>query len=333
MSILKNKAVKTGLSLLLVVATGFGIYRVFTSTVDLHEVVMQLKQFTVVEIGTLLLISTLMMVERAYRFHLLLKNADQEVTFWQTFKVFITGQAFSPLPAGEGMRPVLLKKEAGIELERSMTPMIILGVSEMIVAVLIALIGSVFLGILRLAAAIAFVGMLGLVWILINRSVVKAIMAKLPKKEKIQATGKTVLQTQKKVKTSIFHKHSWYPSNSFLVSEALALGTNLLGGAILFLLAKHFALPLGYLLCLYVFAAATVLGELVPFAPGGVGPTEGGMTGILVVSGISLAPALVIVLLFRALTLVYGIVLGLIFTAVFYGSHYLKGRSKKAKHA
>ncbi len=101
----------------------------------------------------------------------------------------------------------------------------------------------------------------------------------------------------------------------------------MVGGVVLYLICSHFPVPLNYLTSIYVFAAATVLGEIIPIAPGGVGATEGGMTGILVVLGMALGDGLVVVLLFRAATLVFGILLGLLFFLLFYSQRaYIKAR-------
>lgn len=319
---MKRAIAKTILGVSIVCITGWSIYKLFNSSVDFHEVILQLKSFSWVEVILLMGFSSAMMVVRAYRFHLLLEDAGQELAFWQTLKVFMTGQAFSPLPAGEGLRPVLLQKEANIAVKESITPVIMLGVSEMLVAVLIAIIGSIFLGILRAAAVIAAIALLGIVWLLINQKIVVAAISKLPSHPKIKKAATTVVDTQKEIRLAIFHRHSWYPSNAFLITCILALCTSLLGAEILLLIGRHFQLALGFWQSLYIFAATTVLGELVPFAPGGIGPTEGGMTGILLALGVSLGPALVVVLLFRTVTLVYGVLLGAIFLTIFYAKEY-----------
>jgi uncharacterized protein (TIRG00374 family) len=321
---MKNNYLRLFFSLLIVAITAWGIHKAFTSSVNIREVMAQLSTFSAVEITSIILLSTVMMVIRSFRFRMLLKNAGQDLSFWQGLKVYIIGQAFSPLPAGEGMRPVLLKKEAGIEPKASITPVIMLGVTEMIIAVLIALIGSIFLGILRLMAIIAFTGLLGLVWILINRKAVIALLKKLPDNPIIEKAGNSVLSTQKEMKSAMFKRRSWKPSRLFVTNETLAFLTSLCGAGILFLIARHFELSLSFLLSLYIYAAATVLGELVPFAPGGIGATEGGMTGILLISGIALPSALVVVLLYRAATLVYAVTLGLLFLTIFYSWDYLK---------
>jgi uncharacterized protein (TIRG00374 family) len=319
-----NKPLRYLLAFLVLAITVAGVVHVFTKSVDPRKVGALLDNIPVPLIALLLILASGMMVVRAYRFFLLLRDQDIKLSFWQTLKVFMAGQALSPLPGGEGARTVLLKLECGSEISDSVTPLILLGITEMVIAAIIALIGGIFLNILRLAAIMTLLSLAGLLWLLINRGVIKKLFKVLPNKPKVQQAGKAILSTQKEVKEAIFEKSSLRPSRSFMISLGLALVTHLLGAGILYVLSRFYQLPFGFLFSLYVFAAATVLGELVPFSPGGVGATEGGMTGILLLAGTALPQALAVVLVFRAATLVYGILVGMVFLIGFYPAKYLR---------
>jgi uncharacterized protein (TIRG00374 family) len=319
-----NKTGRYFLAILVLVITVVGVVHVFTKSVDPKKVWDLLSDIPSLLLVLLLLLATAMMGVRAFRFYLLLKDQGMELSLWQAIKVYMAGQALSPLPGGEGARTVLLKMECGSSLSDSVTPLILLGITEMIVAVVISLIGGIFLNILRLAAVIALISVVGLIWLLVNHKLIVKLFKALPDKAKVQKAGKAIITTQKEVKGAIFEKESWKPSKPFLISLGLAVITDLLGGAILFSLALHYQLPFGFLFSLYIFAAATVLGELVPFSPGGVGATEGGMAGIMLLAGVDLPRALAVVVVFRAATLVYGILIGLVFLITFYGKKYVQ---------
>jgi uncharacterized protein (TIRG00374 family) len=320
------------IAVIILIITFFGVYHVFTTSVDLGKVRGLLSGISPSVIAAMLVFSTSIMFVRAFRFYLLLKDYGIKLTYFQALKVYMAGQALSPLPGGEGSRTVLLKMESGTDISDAVTPLIILGISEMIVAVAITLVGSAFLNILRLAAVISLVGVAGLIWLLINHKVVKAVFKVLPNNKKVEKAEESILETQDEVKEAIFKKKSWKPSDMFIHSLFLALITDLFGGAIIYVRALYFKLPLSFLFSLYIFAAATVLGELVPFSPGGVGPTEGGMTGILLLSGVALAQSVAVVLIFRGVTLLYSIVVGLVFLFTFYSRKYVQ-YMKSAKAA
>jgi len=74
-------------------------------------------------------------------------------------------------------------------------------------------------------------------------------------------------------------------------------------------LARSVGLHIGVPTAMGVFAVATLLGAI-SFVPGGVGPTEGVMIGLLVVSGASTSDAAAVTLLTRAVTLWWAVLLG-----------------------
>lgn len=319
-----KKYIKIILAILTVALTVFAAYKLLHGPVTPQQLSELLKHFPLTILGGLLLLATGMYLVRAYRFYLLLTDSQVKITVWQAVKVYLSGQALSPLPAGESSRSLLVHIETGQSAKKTITPLILLGVTEMIVAVLITMIGSLFLGVLRLIASIALIGVLGLGWLLINHKAVALLIRKAPDDSTVKKAGKAVMKRQKEVHAAAFKSQSWLPSKLLIENILLALLSSLLGGMIIFSIAHYYHLPLSYLWCFYIFAASTVLGELLPFVPGGIGVTEGGMTGILLFAGISLSQAVAVVIVFRAATLVYGFLLGVVSILVFYSKKYFE---------
>jgi len=319
-----SRLVKILVPLLAVSLTILAAVKLLRGPFSVSQLVGLLRDFPPIILLELVGIATLMYVVRAFRFYLLLEDNAVKISFWKTLKVYVAGQALSPLPAGESARLLLIKLEANQSPQKVVTPMILLGVTEMIVAVLIAVGGSLFLSAFRLAASIALVGIIGLTWLLINHRAVALIIHKAPPNSKVKEAGKVIIEKQKEVHSAIFNYRSWLPSSLFIENLLLALLTDLLGGALIFLVGRYYHASLTFLWSFYVFAATTVLGELLPFIPGGIGVTEGGMTGILLVAGVSLSQALAVVIVFRAVTLVYGFLLGLGALLAFYSRKYTK---------
>jgi len=310
-------------AVLLLILVAWGAIRIFQHFIDPKQVLTLLQNVPWYVMVLVLILSSSMMITRAFRFFILLRDAQIRVSFWQTLKVYLAGQALTPLPGGEGSRTIFLKLETHTSVKNMVTPLIMLGISEMLVAVTIALVGGIFFGLLRAAAFAALVGTVALLWLLTNHKAVQTLWDKLPGHPKVQKAGKAITSTQKEVHSNIFKSNSHYPSPLFLKNLGLAFLTDILGGLIIFTLMRSLHIHFGLLRSVYVFAAATVLGELVQFIPGGVGVTEGGLTGILILSGVALPPASAVVLLFRAATLVYGILVGILFLCTFYIKRYM----------
>lgn len=77
------------------------------------------------------------------------------------------------------------------------------------------------------------------------------------------------------------------------------------------LLARQMGMEIPFLVGMGIFAVATLLGA-VSFLPGGVGPTEAIMVGMLVVVGGSVAAATAVTLVIRVFTLWWAVLLGVV---------------------
>jgi uncharacterized membrane protein YbhN (UPF0104 family) len=96
---------------------------------------------------------------------------------------------------------------------------------------------------------------------------------------------------------------------------ALGVGIALLAwgaeGVTFGLLAQWMGVEVSVWTAVGIFAVATLLGA-VSFLPGGIGPTEGVMVGLLVVAGATLPQATAATLLTRAVTLWWAVLLGIV---------------------
>lgn len=83
----------------------------------------------------------------------------------------------------------------------------------------------------------------------------------------------------------------------------------------MWLLAQGMGIELSLAACTVVFTAASLAGVLT-FMPGGLGATEGGMVGLLLLLDVPLSPAVALTILMRVLTLWFSVALGALALAV-----------------
>jgi uncharacterized protein (TIRG00374 family) len=312
----KTVAVVVGL-LFLAVSLG-ALFFVFTHSIKLSEVLPLLYHFPKPTFFLLFALASLIFLVRSVRLWLLLKEYEVEMSLWQTIKVYIAGQVLAPLPGGEGSRSILIGIESGSKIKDTVTPLLMLGFIELVAALIFTIIGSFHVEELRRSSLLAIVSLVILLTLLINKKVISTLFSHLPRNPLLKKAKENITEAQQEIRDGIFEESSWHFNLSFLYNLAIACVANLLGGVLIVILAHYFGVTLSILDGAFAFCSAIVLTALVPFIPGGVGATEGGMTGILTLMGLALPQAVAVVLVYRLLTLIYGMVLGAIFLLIFY---------------
>ncbi len=112
----------------------------------------------------------------------------------------------------------------------------------------------------------------------------------------------------------------------------MSILTHLIGGFLVFIIAHFYGADIDFFRSVFIYVSSIVIQGVASISPGGLGVTEGGMTGILLLSNVDISKALAIVLLFRVVTLLYSVILGLVFLTVFYGKSLLKKEKTKKNH-
>ena len=104
-------------------------------------------------------------------------------------------------------------------------------------------------------------------------------------------------------------------------ASGIALVSWIVQGFVLHLIFQGMGIELGILETMFIYAFPTVLG-IISQLPGGIGAEEGGMMALMLVSGIDAGLAAASIILFRVLTLWFGLVMGII-ALKYYTSKYL----------
>lgn len=217
--------------------------------------------------------------------------------------LYLSGQPFSLLPAGELYRTVLLKKHLGISISKSSPSVTIQGLVEAIVLIALSLIGALFIG--ENTLAVGGVGVLLIILIIALQrgwlSKTYSLVGKLP----------YVSISQKKFQDFIqSHREILAPKPLFILI-AFSLVPVISGVGILYLSSKAIGFNIGFVESMIGYSLPVILSGL-SFLPGGLGVSEGGSIGILQLFGASAAGAIAITLLVRIFTLVAGLFYGII---------------------
>lgn len=272
------------------------------------------KDQLLVLVGIALSISVL----KAWRFLIILRNSDIKVTFLQNLKAFMASQAISPLPGGESMRGVLIHKETGTNLSHTTGPVITQAYLELLSGAIFALIGSLAFDILRVPILLFLLFLIALAFCLSSKKILIIVRNKVDSVKLLNPVLDRFIRTQRNIKSHFYDEKTHLPDKVLIWALSLSLISNLLGGVLLLIIAKNYGTNVNLFQTTFTNSAGIIIQGLSVFSPGGIGFTEGGMTGILLGFHITTGTAIAIVLLFRVLTLFLNVILGLILIAIFY---------------
>jgi uncharacterized protein (TIRG00374 family) len=213
------------------------------------------------------------------------------------------------------MRGVLIKAETGTRFIKLSGPIMSQVLLELFSAAFLALIGSLYFEIFRVPVAIMMIILIVIIIVIINRQVLETIEGTFKRWKKVEAFLKKLAISQVGVRENLFDQ-----DKTLLKAFLLSLLAHTLGGFLLYLIAQSFEVHLPLIKSIFVYAT-TILIQGLSIVPGGIGFTEGGMTGILLLSQIEFAKVIAIVLVFRFVTLIFNMVLGAVFLLAFYSKH------------
>jgi uncharacterized protein (TIRG00374 family) len=312
--------------LLLLALSGFILYSLLKA-VNLTELRHHLAQFPLSFLFLLCLLSMGISLLKSWRFLLLLKKNDVPVSYWQITKVYFAGQATTPLPGGEAFRAFLLKKELGVDIKKTSSAVIMQAFLVFFSSAIIGIFGSIYYGLLLNVAFITLLLLIFLLYLIANKTLVTKLITLMrnSKHNKIKKHSQSLSLVYGGIRNNLFHRGSEkLPGWTFVSTVAIGIGSNILGGFMIFLITRGYGIELPYLMCFYIYAMSVIIAAVSGIVPGGIGLTEGGISGLLVLMKIPLVKAVPIVLIYRFINLVFYIVIGIVFFLIFYGKSYFK---------
>lgn len=300
-------------------------------TVDIPQLLSVVQSLTLAEIGMLIALSLSLEAFKALRFHILLRDRNIEVSIFQSIKVYLSGESASLLPGGEGVRLVFLSKETNTSYVQSTAPTLSSSLFDSVVAAVVVSFGALFFEELRLAALIIDVLLIGGLVIILHPKLfswLTNLMAKVPKlSTKVDFTMKVrgVL-----VNLLTAQGHRVLPGSATLLSVVISLVSMGVGGYLFYFLVQLIGSSTSWPEAILLYASSIVISAISGFIPGGLGLTEGGITGILyVIARLSYQQAVSVALIYRGFTAGLYMLLGIVITAIAYGPQLKPGEPKE----
>ena len=301
--------------LILILVAAVVIYAIFLFVSDYDTISETISGFNVNFLPHILFFITASWIPIFIKWHFLLKNSNIHVPVKGNIVVFLSGMGLELTPGHVGalIKSQILKTSSNIPRTKTMPIVLVEKVYDLIGAVVASIIGVIILG-------------MEPYFIIIGILVLTAIFFFM------YYTPAAELFFKRITKAKFFSK---YVSNMSEFYQTIQKSTNVKIATICILLAvvywfivsaaAYYVLIgfdinlLDYLKVLAIYATSTLLG-VISFIPGGIGITEGTLTGLLTLEGIGVSTALILGIMIRLLTLWYSAFIGFIalkFTGAF----------------
>ncbi len=305
----------------IIVVFGLGVL-FFVLKIDIQQLSAKISVFPKFILGVLALLSLAISFLKSWRFFLLLRKNKVAISFMATLKVYFAGQTTTPFPGGEMMRGFLIKKEAGVRMIDSSGAVITQAFLEFFSATILLVIGSFILGI-ELYAALTALGLICAgIYLITHQSLLRYIDRRLEKIKFLKKIIHSIFHAQQLIKENIFHPGSLFPNRVFTQAFFLALASHFLGGLLFLLIAAEFHPTFTFIQAIYIYCASIVISSLSGFMPGGLGFTDGGVIGILLLFGVDLPTAAAMVVIFRFINLFFYLAVGVVSMTLFYYQYF-----------
>ena len=292
---------------LLIIIGTITLYGIFLFVPDFNLIQEKISNFKINYLPLILLLVSASWIPLIIKWHFLLKNCQIEIPLAKSVAVFLSGMFFDITPGQIGalMKSQILKTSSNIP--RTKTAPIVLAekVYDLIGAIVASIIGIIILGIHHHLIIIGILVLSTIFFFMYYRPATELFFKRL-------------------IKTKFFSK---YVENLSEFYEIIQKSTNVKVATICILLAVtywfivsaagYYVLLsfdiniLDYLKVLAIYATSTLLGAI-SFVPGGIGITEGTLTGLLTLEGIGVSVALILSVMIRIFTLWYSAFIGFI---------------------
>ena len=294
-------------TVLLIIIGTIALYGIFLFVPDFNLIQEKISNFKINYLPLILLLVSASWIPVIIKWHFLLKNCQIEIPLAKSVAVFLSGMFFDITPGQIGalMKSQILKTSSNIP--RTKTAPIVLAekVYDLIGAIVASIIGIIILGIHHHLIIIGILVLSTIFFFMYYRPATEFFFKRL-------------------IKTKFFSK---YVENLSEFYEIIQKSTNVKVATICILLAVtywfivsaagYYVLIgfdiniLDYLKVLAIYATSTLLGAI-SFVPGGIGITEGTLTGLLTLEGIGVSVALILSVMIRIFTLWYSALLDLL---------------------
>ncbi|MEJ5305517.1 MAG: lysylphosphatidylglycerol synthase transmembrane domain-containing protein [Ignavibacteria bacterium] len=295
-----QKKIILGIVIAAVVYLGFSLYIDFNKLLEAFSL-FDFKYFPIV-----LALSLFNYHLRFERWHYYLNVLEIKIPRKISYSIFFGGLIMSITPGkvGELLKSYLIKEYNGTSIHKSAPVILVERLGDFVSLLLVAMVGAIYFNFGRnivLITLIIFGAFLfGLSYRPIAEPVIK-YMSRLKFLHKISEKILVAYENSYKLLRPV-------PLFSMLILAAIAWGFEALG---LYVILKVFNTDASFFWSLFVYSFSTIIGGLL-LVPGGIGPTEGSLTLLLVRTNIPLNISFVATFLIRVATLWFAILMGIV---------------------
>lgn len=295
-----QKKIILGIVIAALVYLGFSLYIDFNKLLEAFSL-FDFKYFPIV-----LALSLFNYLLRFERWHYYLNVLEIKIPRKISYSIFFGGLIMSITPGkvGELLKSYLIKEYNGTSIHKSAPVILVERLGDFVSLLLVAMVGAIYFNFGRnivLITLIIFGAFLfGLSYRPIAEPVIK-YMSRLKFLHKISEKILVAYENSYKLLRPV-------PLFSMLILAAIAWGFEALG---LYVILKVFNTDASFFWSLFVYSFSTIIGGLL-LVPGGIGPTEGSLTLLLVRTNIPLNISFVATFLIRVATLWFAILMGIV---------------------
>ncbi len=291
--------------ILISILIGTLILIILTIYADLEKLLTALRDFKWAFIIPVLFLSLLNYIVRFLRWEFYLRRLGIKISSFKSFIIFVSGLTMSITPGkfGEALKSYLLKLTDDVRISRSAPIVVTERLVDFLALVVLALYGSFYFNYGSEVIVSVGLAIVGGIFIVSRKEIFYPILNWARKITGGKFTDKI---------------HIAYDSISELVDVKVlvpAVAISILSWSFeclgFYIVLKAYSVNFSFNLATFIYSFSTIAGAI-SMLPGGLGLTEGSMTGLLVLNKVQKDIAVAVTIIIRFATLWFAVALGLI---------------------
>ena len=293
--------------LILILIAVVAIYAIFLFISDYNIISEKISNFKINYLPLILLFVSASWIPLIIKWHLLLKNCEIHVPLKKNILVFLSGAAFEITPGQIGVliKSQILKTSFNIPRTRTVPVIFIEKIYDLVGAILASIIGIIILGIEPYLIIVAILVLAIIFFFMYYRPASKLFFKRITKTKFFSKYVENISEFDKIIQKSTSVK---------IATTCILLAVTywfIISTAVYYTLIAFDINILDYLEVLAIYATSVLLGAI-SFIPGGIGITEGSITGLFTLNGIDVSTALILSIMIRIFTLWYSVGVGFV---------------------
>ena len=293
--------------LILILVAAAVIYAIFLFASDYDTISETISGFNVNFLPHILFFITASWIPIFIKWHFLLKNSNIHVPVKGNIVVFLSGMGLELTPGHVGalIKSQILKTKFSISRTKTAPIVLIEKVYDLIGAIIASIMGIIILGMETYLIAIALSALALIFFLMCYRPAFDLFLGLIAKRKFFSKYIENISDSYEIIKKSTSVK-------SFTICILLSIAYwSIISAGVYYILAGFGIDMIDYLKILSIYTSSAFLGAIT-FIPGGIGVTEGSLTGLLSMQGVDISVALVLSVMIRLFAFWYPVCVGFI---------------------